>query len=94
MRNPLLAVLRLPASLLIMTIRLYQRTLSPDHGPFKALYPYGYCRHTPTCSEYAIQTLRSRNFPVALALIAKRILSCNPFQKPSDAKLREIIAKG
>ncbi|HRH94156.1 MAG TPA: membrane protein insertion efficiency factor YidD [Candidatus Peribacteria bacterium] len=94
MRNPLPVLLRLPASLLILTTKLYQRTLSPDHGPFKALYPYGYCRHAPTCSQYAIQTLQTRSLPVALGLIVKRLLSCNPFAKPSDARLLQVISRG
>jgi putative membrane protein insertion efficiency factor len=94
MRNPLPVLLRLPASLLIVTIRLYQRTLSPDHGPLKVLWPHGYCRHTPTCSAYAIQALQTRALPVAMWLATVRILSCNPWKTPSDARLREIIAKG
>jgi putative membrane protein insertion efficiency factor len=94
MRNPLPALLRLPASLLILTIKVYQRTLSPDHGPLKVLWPHGYCRHSPTCSQYGIQVLHARLLPVALALIAKRILSCNPWTPPTDAKLLEAAGRG
>ncbi len=94
MRNPLPVLLRLPASLLVLTIKVYQRTLSPDHGPLRVLWPHGYCRHSPTCSQYGIDVLKTRALPVALWLTIKRILSCNPWNKPSDARLKEIIARG
>jgi putative component of membrane protein insertase Oxa1/YidC/SpoIIIJ protein YidD len=40
--------------------------------------PHGVCRFTPTCSHYAEDALRQRVLPVALALIAWRVLRCNP----------------
>lgn len=79
--------------LLIFLIGLYQQTLSPDHGPLKDLYPYGYCRHEPTCSEYSKQVIASRGALIGSLLTIKRVLSCNPFAKPSDEKLRKLIAK-
>jgi len=39
----------------------------------------GACRFTPTCSYYAEEALRARAFPVAIALVAWRLLRCNPF---------------
>ena len=93
MRNPLLTVLGFPASLLILTMQAYQHTLSPDHGPLKALYPHGFCRHQPTCSDYAISMLQTRSLPVALWLIGKRLLSCHPWARTEDGKLRTVIAK-
>jgi putative component of membrane protein insertase Oxa1/YidC/SpoIIIJ protein YidD len=36
------------------------------------------CRFTPTCSRYAEEALRTRWLPVAVALIAWRLLRCNP----------------
>jgi len=38
----------LPRHAMILGLRIYQLTLSPDHGPLKHLYTYGYCRHPPT----------------------------------------------
>jgi putative membrane protein insertion efficiency factor len=64
---------------LIKTIELYQKTLSPDHGLFKHRYPYGYCRHYPSCSEYTKQAIIHQNIPKAFLLSTKRIMSCNPF---------------
>ena len=37
------------------------------------------CRFTPSCSHYAEDALRRRSVPVALLLIAWRILRCNRF---------------
>ena len=74
-------------------IRLYQRTLSPDHGPMRHLYPHGYCRHEPTCSNYAIQVLKTRSLPIAIFFAAKRIFFCNPWTKLSDEKMKSMITK-
>ena len=38
----------------------------------------GGCRFEPSCSHYAEQALRARALPVALLLIASRLLRCNP----------------
>lgn len=68
--------------ILIKTIEAYQKTISPDHGVFKSRYPYGYCRHYPSCSEYTKQALIHQKMPKALFLSTKRILRCNPFVSP------------
>ena len=58
----------------IKAIRWYQKTLSPikTHK----------CRHTPTCSNYAIEAYETHNFIYASFLTTKRILTCNPLFKP------------
>ena len=43
--------------ILIKIIELYQHTLSPDHGWLKGLYPAGYCRFTPSCSDYSKEAI-------------------------------------
>jgi putative membrane protein insertion efficiency factor len=83
----------LPRVLLVGIIRIYQHTLSPDHGPLRHLYTYGYCRHEPTCSEYAMQVLTGKGAILGTLLAGKRILSCNPFAKLSDAKLHSLAAQ-
>lgn len=92
-RKALATVLAVPATVFITMIRLYQIVLSPDHSWLRHLYPYGYCRHEPTCSSYAIDSLKHSPLPIALWKIIKRILSCNPWRKPSDAKLRAVIER-
>ena len=63
---------------LIGAIVVYQKTLSPDHGPLKPLFPAGVCRFTPTCSQYAIDALHARGLS-SLPLIIKRLVRCHPF---------------
>jgi len=90
-RKALATVSNIPATASVVLIRLYQRTLSPDHGLLKPLYPHGFCRHHPTCSQYAISVFRTRSFPVAVWLAIKRILSCHPWAKVSDERLKNVI---
>lgn len=69
--------------LIVHLITFYQRTLSPDHGVFKARFPYGYCRHYPSCSEYTKQAVIKRGALFGLVLGIKRIVKCNPWAEPS-----------
>ncbi|MGE5425523.1 MAG: membrane protein insertion efficiency factor YidD [Bacillota bacterium] len=64
---------------LVALIRLYQKTLSFDHGPFRFLYPYGHCRFTPTCSEYGVQAISKYGPIKGLLMTMWRVLRCNPF---------------
>lgn len=61
------------------TIRFYQRTLSPDHGPLRHLSPYGACKFQPTCSEYSIQAIDEHGLVRGLWLGTGRIMRCHPF---------------
>lgn len=94
MRNLLNHILALPRNLIVRLITLYQQTLSPDHGPLRHLSPYGYCRHTPTCSAYAKEVIAKRGVLIGVLLSVKRILSCNPWTKPSEQKIKELLSKG
>ena len=60
-------------------IRYYQATWSPDHSPRKALYPYGYCRYSPTCSEYGYTAVERYGVLRGSAMAFWRILRCNPW---------------
>lgn len=70
-----------PVFIAIKFIRLYQKTLSPDHSPFKIKYPYGFCRYRPTCSEYAIQALNKYGFIKGGFKALWRVMRCNPLSK-------------
>ncbi len=94
MRNALAFLLRLPLLLLRACLAVYRLTLSPDHGPLRHFYPHGVCRHTPTCSQYASLALKREPLFRALALIVRRVISCNPWTEPSEEKLREVAQCG
>jgi len=66
---------------LINIIKFYQKTLSFDHGPLKAYYPYGFCRFTPTCSEYSIEAIKKHGPIKGIIKSIWRIMRCNPFNK-------------
>lgn len=74
-------LLSLPKKPIIWLIKLYQKTLSPDHGPLKARFPHGYCRFYPTCSEYSYQVIKKRGLSIGLIKSIWRILRCNPWNK-------------
>lgn len=65
--------------LAVKAIRIYQKTISPDHGWFKSLHPRGYCRFSPTCSEYTAEAIEDRGFVRGSILGIWRIMRCNPW---------------
>ena len=58
-------------ALAIAPIRVYQRAISPALG--------NRCRYYPSCSEYAVQAIRSYGILRGLVLAAWRLLRCNPW---------------
>ena len=68
--------------IIITLIKIYQKTLSPDHGWFKARYPYGFCRFYPTCSEYGIEAVQKYGILKGLLKTFYRVLRCNPWTQP------------
>ncbi len=74
--NFLIRLSRLPAAVLVLLVRIYQRTLSPALPVFFG--PTCGCRFTPTCSHYAIGALRSRGAIVGTWLTLVRLIKCTP----------------
>lgn len=66
-------------SFVLLFIRLYQATLSPDYGWFQAKYPYGYCRFQPTCSQYGYEAVERYGVGRGGLLAVKRVLRCHPW---------------
>ena len=62
-------------------IRIYQKTLSFDYGVFRRLFPNGYCRFYPTCSEYGYQAIEKYGVIKGGLMALGRILRCNPWNK-------------
>lgn len=65
--------------IILFFIRVYQHTLSPDHGWFKDRHPYGYCRYYPTCSEYMHQAIDRHGVMRGAWYGTKRIGRCHPW---------------
>ena len=63
-----------PAALVAVgAVRAYQWTIRPIIG--------ANCRFWPSCSDYAIDALRSHGALRGGALAAKRVLRCNPWHE-------------
>ena len=69
--------------LLLAALRGYQARLSPLFAALGAG-----CRFEPSCSQYAIDAVRARGALRGLALIAWRLLRCNPFSAGGYDPLR------
>ncbi|MCE9586486.1 membrane protein insertion efficiency factor YidD [Candidatus Uhrbacteria bacterium] len=72
-------IFHLPRRLGQMSIRIYQKTLSPDHGPFQDLFPYRVCKFHPTCSQYTYEAIGKYGLIKGSWIGWKRILRCNPW---------------
>lgn len=77
-----------PRIILVKIIKIYQKTLSFDHGPMKRLYPFGYCRFYPTCSEYSILAINKYGVIKGGIMSAWRLLRCNPWSKGGIDKVK------
>jgi putative membrane protein insertion efficiency factor len=74
-------LVRAPRIPLLLLIRGYQQTFSPDHGPLSRLFPNGYCRFHPSCSQYAYEAVDKLGIIRGLPLALWRVLRCNPWSK-------------
>ena len=93
MRNVLRHIRLIPRKSIVCLIRLYQATFSPDHGQLKSMYPYGFCRHHPTCSEYGKQAIASRGVIRGVPRVMKRLLSSHPWTKPSEERILSVLKR-
>jgi hypothetical protein len=58
-------------AVILAPIRFYQRVISPAL-PAR-------CKYYPTCSEYAVQAIRSYGIARGVVLATWRVLRCNPW---------------
>ena len=56
--------------IIVGIIKFYQIVISPVIGPS--------CRHYPTCSQYAIESLKTHGVLIGLYLSVRRIWRCRP----------------
>jgi hypothetical protein len=69
--------------LAIVTISIYQKTLSPDSGVFKkiGIFKTPTCVFFPSCSEYTKEAINKYGVQKGSYLGFLRILRCHPWQK-------------
>ncbi|HTQ49269.1 MAG TPA: membrane protein insertion efficiency factor YidD [Candidatus Acidoferrales bacterium] len=70
-------MLDVPKTALIFTLQLYRWTVSP--ALVFLFGPGGGCRFTPSCSHYAVDTVRSQGVLLGGWLAVKRICRCHPW---------------
>ncbi len=83
--NSLRMLLELPKGFELLLIRIYQKTLSLDHGYLGKVYPnLRACKFSPTCSEYGYESVKRFGLIKGNYLALKRFLRCNPWSKPGQ----------
>lgn len=66
-------------SIVLGLIRLYQKTLSFDHGIIGKIFGERFCRFYPTCSEYSYQAIERYGILRGSWIGCKRIIRCHPW---------------
>jgi putative membrane protein insertion efficiency factor len=66
-------------NIILKLIRIYQKTLSLDHGPLSYIYGERLCRFHPTCSEYTYQAIAKFGIIKGGWWGLKRIARCHPW---------------
>ena len=74
-------IYNLPRRLIVGMIKVYQKTVSFDHGFLKIFYPHGFCRFSPSCSEYGAQAITKYGIIKGGLMASWRVLRCNPWNK-------------
>lgn len=77
-----------PRRLVVKLIKIYQKTFSFDHGPLKSLYPHGFCRFNPSCSQYGVEAIEKYGIIKGGMMTSWRILRCNPWNKGGNDPVR------
>ncbi|PIZ95376.1 MAG: membrane protein insertion efficiency factor YidD [Candidatus Magasanikbacteria bacterium CG_4_10_14_0_2_um_filter_37_12] len=79
MKQILQKILYLPRVLVLFLIKIYQKILSPDHSFWaRNKNPHGYCKFTPTCSQYGYEVIKKKGILIGIPKTCWRIIRCNP----------------
>jgi len=85
------SIIQFPRVLAVGAIRFYRYFLSPIKN---ALFgPGGCCRFYPTCSDYAIQSIRMHGFCKGILLAAVRLCKCQPFHPGGYDPVRPVTSQ-
>lgn len=67
--------------ILLSIIKLYQKTISPDHSKLNKYYAHSYCKYQPTCSDYTYQAIEKYGVSKGILKGFWRICRCNPWSR-------------
>ncbi|QQS61661.1 MAG: membrane protein insertion efficiency factor YidD [Candidatus Moraniibacteriota bacterium] len=65
--------------LLLLSIVLYQKTLSLDHGVLGKILKIKICRFYPSCSQYAYGSIDRFGVLRGVRMSLRRLFRCHPF---------------
>jgi putative membrane protein insertion efficiency factor len=74
--------------IILKAIRIYQKTLSLDHGLFSFAKGSCGCRFYPSCSQYAYEAIEKYGPRRGAYLGLRRLLRCNPFSRGGNDPLK------
>lgn len=80
-------LLQLPRKPILLLIKCYQLTISPDHGFFKGFFPHGYCKFRPTCSQYGHDAIEKFGVVRGGLMTVWRVLRCNPCSRGGEDRI-------
>lgn len=68
-------------NLFLKIIKIYQITMSPDHGIFKRVFYFSRCRFYPSCSSYTYEAINKYGIWGGFLKGLKRLVRCHPFNQ-------------
>lgn len=66
-------------TIILLLIKLYQKTLSPDHSWLSRFHPNGMCRYYPSCSEYMKESIEEWGAAKGTFAGVARVCRCHPW---------------
>lgn len=88
MREYVALITTMPKRLMLRLIRVYQRTISPDHGVFRVFFPFGACKFRPTCSEFMYEAVDKFGIIRGFLKGTGRLFRCTPWEQGGDDPVR------